>query len=56
MHMAYEGGGEWHVLIGSVCRFFLLALAIQPRLNPRVMYVLSSIASVLILIQVLAMR
>ncbi len=74
IHMAYEGGGEWHVLstlltehlavsygvvqvlIGSVCPFLLLALAIHPRLNPRLMYFLSSIASVLILIQVLAMR
>ena len=53
VHMAYEGGAEWHVLsillterlavsygivqvlIGSLCPFVLLLLAIHPRRNPR---------------------
>lgn len=74
VHMAYEGGGEWHVisallrerlavsyglvqvLIGSVCPFVLLLLAITPGIPPRLMSWLSGLASILVLIQVFAMR
>ncbi|MCP4173149.1 MAG: polysulfide reductase NrfD [Fuerstiella sp.] len=48
--------GVVQVLIGSVCSFLLLLLAIQPRLNVRFMTWLSAIASVLVLVQVFAMR
>ncbi|MEO2031035.1 MAG: NrfD/PsrC family molybdoenzyme membrane anchor subunit [Planctomycetaceae bacterium] len=48
--------GVVQVLIGSVCPFLLLVLAIQPRLNARLMTRLSAVASVLILVQVFAMR
>ncbi|HIF01606.1 MAG TPA: polysulfide reductase [Planctomycetes bacterium] len=48
--------GVVQVLIGSVCPFLLLLLAVRPRLNPRWLTALSGIASVLILVQVFAMR
>ena len=48
--------GVVQVLIGSLCPFVLLLLAIHPRRNPKLMQSLSGLASVLILIQVFAMR
>jgi Ni/Fe-hydrogenase subunit HybB-like protein len=72
--MAYESGGEWHVLstllrehlatsyglvqvlIGSVCPFLILLVAIYPRLPGRLMMFLSGLASLLVLVQVFAMR
>ena len=48
--------GVVQVLIGSVCPFLLLLLAIRPRLKPRWLTGLSGTASVLILVQVFAMR
>jgi formate-dependent nitrite reductase membrane component NrfD len=74
LHMAYESGGEWHVLstllterlavsyglvqvlIGSVCPFFLLLVAIQQRIRPRLMMICSGLAGLLVLVQVFAMR
>jgi predicted membrane protein len=74
IHMAYEGGGEWHVisallterlavsyglvqvLIGSLCPFLLLLLAIAHGIPPRLMSWLSGLASILVLVQVFAMR
>ena len=72
--MAYESGGEWHilsrlitehlaisygliqVLIGSVVPFLILLIAMIPRLNGRVTTFLSGFASLLVLVQVFAMR
>ncbi|MCP4190053.1 MAG: polysulfide reductase NrfD [Planctomycetaceae bacterium] len=72
--MAYESGGEWHilstlitehlaisygliqVLIGSVAPLLLLLVAIIPRLNGRATTFLSGLASLLVLVQVFAMR
>ena len=72
--MAYESGGEWHVLqtlvtehllvsygliqvlIGSVIPFFLLSLAMIPRLKVGTITLLSGVASALVLLQVFAMR
>ncbi|MFC1757642.1 NrfD/PsrC family molybdoenzyme membrane anchor subunit [Planctomycetota bacterium] len=72
--MAYESGGEWHilsvlltehlavsygliqVLIGSVIPFLLLPIAIIRRLPGRLTTFLSALASLLVLIQVFAMR
>jgi Ni/Fe-hydrogenase subunit HybB-like protein len=72
--MAYESGGEWHVLstlitehlavsygliqilIGSVLPFLILFIAMYPRLNSRLVTFLSGVASLLILVQVFAMR
>lgn len=72
--MAYESGGEWHVLstlltehlavsygliqvlIGSVLPFLILLVAMYPRLNSRLVTFLSGVASLLILVQVFAMR
>lgn len=48
--------GVVQVLIGSVCPFLLLLLAIRPQNSPKAMNWLSGLASMLILIQVLAMR
>jgi predicted membrane protein len=48
--------GLVQVLIGSVAPFLLLLLAIRPRLNPRFMYWISGLASLLVLVQVFAMR
>ncbi|MDG1895625.1 MAG: polysulfide reductase NrfD [Fuerstiella sp.] len=48
--------GIVQVLIGSVCPFVLLLLAIQSRLNPRLTAALSATASALVLVQVFAMR
>ena len=48
--------GVVQVLIGSLCPFVLLLLAIRPRCNPRFMLSLSGLASILILVQVFAMR
>ena len=74
VHMAYEGGGEWHViasllterltvsyglvqlLIGSLVPFVLLLVAMIPRLPRQLMLLLSGLASVLVLVQVFAMR
>lgn len=44
------------VLIGLVCPFFLLLVAIRPRLNPRWMTRFRGLASLLVLVQVFAMR
>ncbi len=44
------------VIFGSVCPFFLLLFAIQPRLHPRLMIGLSGLASLCVLVQVFAMR
>ncbi|MCA9064273.1 MAG: polysulfide reductase NrfD, partial [Planctomycetaceae bacterium] len=48
--------GLIQVLIGSVVPFFLLMLAIQPWMNRRFMGFLSGLSSILVLIQVFAMR
>ncbi|MEZ6041085.1 MAG: NrfD/PsrC family molybdoenzyme membrane anchor subunit [Planctomycetaceae bacterium] len=48
--------GLIQVLLGSIVPFSLLAIAIIPSLNPRLMAFLSSVASILVLMQVLAMR
>ena len=74
LQLAYESGGEWHVLstlltdrlavsygliqvlIGSVCPFFLLLIAIRCRSYPRIMMLLSGLAGLLVLVQVFAMR
>jgi Ni/Fe-hydrogenase subunit HybB-like protein len=48
--------GIVQVLIGSLCPFLLLMLAIRPRLNPRWLVSLSGVASALVLVQVFAMR
>lgn len=48
--------GIIQVLVGSLVPFLLLGLAILPRLNPRFMAFLSGTASLLVLIQVFAMR
>ena len=48
--------GVVQVLVGSVCPFLLLLLAIHPRLSVRWMTGLSGIASMLVLVQVFAMR
>ncbi len=74
LQMAYESGGEWHVvstlltehlavsyglvqvLIGSVLPLLILLVAIRPRLNPRLLMGLSGVASLLVLLQVFAMR
>lgn len=72
--MAYEAGGEWHilrtliterlavsygliqVLIGSVCPFLILLIALHPRVHGRLLTFLSAVASLLVLVQVFAMR
>ncbi|MCE9527915.1 MAG: polysulfide reductase NrfD [Planctomycetales bacterium] len=74
IHMAYEGGGEWHVisallserlavsyglvqvLIGSLCPFLLLLLAMTPGISSRWISRLSGLAAILVLVQVFAMR
>ncbi len=48
--------GVVQVLIGSLCPFVLLLLAMRPQNNPRVVASLSGVASLLILVQVFAMR
>jgi len=48
--------GLVQLLIGSVGPFVILLFAIRPRLNPRMMTFCSGLASVLVLVQVLAMR
>ena len=48
--------GLVQVLIGLVCPFFLLLVAIRPRLNPRWMTRFRGLASLLVLVQVFAMR
>ncbi len=74
LHMAYESGGEWHViydlltkhlvvsygivqvLIGSVVPLVLLLVSFHARFPARLLSVASGLASVLVLVQVLAMR
>ncbi|MEZ5941780.1 MAG: NrfD/PsrC family molybdoenzyme membrane anchor subunit [Planctomycetaceae bacterium] len=74
IHMAYEGGAEWHIiqvllteklrfsyiqlqlLIGSLVPFLLLLLAMWPRLYDGFRTFLSSVAAMLVLVQVFAMR
>ncbi|MFQ5730532.1 MAG: NrfD/PsrC family molybdoenzyme membrane anchor subunit [Planctomycetaceae bacterium] len=48
--------GLVQVLIGSVCPFFLLLVAMRPRLNPRLLTPIGGLASLLVLVQVFAMR
>ncbi|MCA9048857.1 MAG: polysulfide reductase NrfD [Planctomycetaceae bacterium] len=48
--------GVVQVLMGAVVPFLLLGLAVLPRMNVRLMYFLSVTASVLVLVQVFAMR
>ena len=48
--------GLVQVLIGSLCPFVLLLLAMRPQNNPKVVALLSGVASLLILVQVFAMR
>ncbi|MEZ6125477.1 MAG: NrfD/PsrC family molybdoenzyme membrane anchor subunit [Planctomycetaceae bacterium] len=48
--------GVIQVLLGSVCPFLLLALAMSSRLKDRTALWLNSIAAVLVLVQVFAMR
>ena len=48
--------GLIQVLIGSVVPFFLLMIATRPKLPPSLMTLLSSIAGILVLVQVFAMR
>ena len=48
--------GLVQVLIGSVCPFFLLLVAIRPRLNPRLLTLFGGLSSLLVLVQVFAMR
>lgn len=48
--------GLIQVLLGSICPFFLLLFAIKSRRHPGLMKFVSCLASVLVLIQVLAMR
>lgn len=48
--------GVVQVLIGSVIPFVLLLVAMYPKLNGRIFSLLATVASVLVLIQVLAMR
>ena len=74
LQLAYESGGEWHVLsilltehlavsygvvqvlIGSVVPFILLLTSFHDRIQPRLMTCLGGLASVLVLVQVFAMR
>ncbi|MEZ6035406.1 MAG: NrfD/PsrC family molybdoenzyme membrane anchor subunit [Planctomycetaceae bacterium] len=48
--------GVVQLLVGSLCPFILLLLATRPRGNPGVAAALSGVASLLILVQVFAMR
>ena len=48
--------GLIQVLIGSICPFFLLLVAVNPRLHPRAMTLFGGLASLLVLVQVFAMR
>jgi Ni/Fe-hydrogenase subunit HybB-like protein len=48
--------GLIQLLIGSVCPFFILLVAMIPRLNDRLVAFLSGLASLLVLVQVFAMR
>jgi formate-dependent nitrite reductase membrane component NrfD len=48
--------GVIQLLIGSVCPFFLLLFAIGPRVRPSLMVSCSGLASLLVLVQVFAMR
>lgn len=48
--------GIVQLLVGSLCPFILLLLAMRPRGNPGVAAALSGVASLLILVQVFAMR
>jgi len=74
LQLAYESGGEWHIistlltehlrtsyiiiqiLIGSVGSFLILSLANQKWLPARFTKFLAAVASILILVQVFAMR
>lgn len=74
IHMAYEAGGEWHVisallkerlavsygvvqvLVGSLVPLMLLGLTLRPRLGARALTLLSGVSSLLVLMQVFAMR
>ena len=48
--------GLVQVLLGSLCPFLLLLVAIRPKLDPRWMMRLSGLAGLLVLVQVPAMR
>ena len=48
--------GLVQVLIGAVCPFFILLIAILPGVNDRLMKFLSGVAGLLVLVQVFAMR
>ncbi|MBT4863885.1 MAG: polysulfide reductase NrfD [Planctomycetaceae bacterium] len=48
--------GLIQVVIGSLCPFLLLLIAVRPRLNPRLMTACGGLASLLVLVQVFAMR
>ena len=48
--------GVVQILVGSLCPFVLLLLAMRPRSNPGMAAALSGVASLLILVQVFAMR
>lgn len=74
LHMAYEGGAEWHVLrslltermqltygwiqilIGSLVPAILLPVAMRLRRFPKLMSLLAAMCSVLVIVQVFAMR
>jgi formate-dependent nitrite reductase membrane component NrfD len=74
IHMAYEAGGEWHVisallkerlavsygvvqvLVGSLVPLMLLGLTLRPGLGARALTLLSGVSSLLVLMQVFAMR
>lgn len=74
LHMAYEGGGEWHLLskllterlavsyglvqvfLGSLVPLVLLLASFIDRLRPRWLMATSGLASLLVLVQVFAMR
>jgi hypothetical protein len=48
--------GLVQVVIGSICPFFLLLIAIRRNLQPRLMIAFGGLASLLVLVQVFAMR
>ncbi|MEO1994902.1 MAG: NrfD/PsrC family molybdoenzyme membrane anchor subunit [Planctomycetaceae bacterium] len=48
--------GLLQIIVGSICPLLLLPIAIQPRLNTRLMCHISALASLLVLVQVFSMR
>lgn len=54
-HLAFSHG-TLQILIGSICPFVLLLVAIVPRLPAFLLRLLSAVSSVLVLVQVFAMR